>query len=157
MNAARTFNARRCAPCRLRARRGYTLLEIQIAFAVLGIGLAGLCPFVVMQIRQVRQLELRLQGQVVLNNPTTGTSQTMLQGVPYYIVPWTNVWAQKLAGSGQILTTATNACDPGNLPLSDSSATILSGNDRFARRAPGQPKRVRVCHRDGAMIQNDGK
>ena len=43
-------------------RYGYTLLEVQVAFAVLGIGLAGLCPFVVMQLRQVRQLELRLEG-----------------------------------------------------------------------------------------------
>jgi type II secretory pathway pseudopilin PulG len=119
VNAARTFYARRCTPGRQSARRGYTLLEIQIAFAALGIGLAGLCPFVVMQIRQVRQLELRLQGQVVVYNPVTATNQTMLQGVPYFIVPWTNVMAQKLAGSGQILTTNTNSCDPGNLPLTN--------------------------------------
>ena len=48
-----------------RPRRGSSLLEVQVAFAVLGIGLAGLCPFVVMQLRQVRQLEQRLQGQVI--------------------------------------------------------------------------------------------
>jgi type II secretory pathway pseudopilin PulG len=120
VSALRTASTLRCTLRRESGRRGYTLLEIQIAFAVLGIGLAGLCPFVVMQLRQVRQLELRLQGQVVLNNPTTGTSQTMLQAVPYYIVPWTNVWAQKLAGSGQIVTTATNPCDPGSLPLPSS-------------------------------------
>jgi type II secretory pathway pseudopilin PulG len=99
-------------------RRGYSLLEVQVAFAILGIGLAGLCPLVVMQLRQVRQLELRLQGNVVETNPVTGTSQTMLQGTSYYIVPWTNTWAQKLTGSGQILTSATNACDPGYLQIS---------------------------------------
>jgi len=100
-----------------RTRRGYTLLEVQVAFAVLGIGLAGLCPFVVMQLRQVRQLELRLQGCVVHTPPGSGVSYTMLEGQKYYIVPWTNVWAQKLTGSGQILTSASNSCDPGNLPL----------------------------------------
>ena len=36
-----------------RWRRGSSLLEVQIAFAMLGIGLAGLCPFVVMQLRQL--------------------------------------------------------------------------------------------------------
>jgi type II secretory pathway pseudopilin PulG len=102
---------------RTRRRGGYTLLEAQVAFAVLGIGLAGLCPFVVIQLRQVRQLELRFQGNVVQTKPGTGTSQTMLQGNTYYIVPWTNVWAQKLAGSSQILTSPSNSCDPGYLPL----------------------------------------
>ena len=53
---------------------GYSLLEVQVAFAILGIGLAGLCPLVVMQLRQVRLLELRLQGHVI----ETQTGQTML-------------------------------------------------------------------------------
>jgi type II secretory pathway pseudopilin PulG len=101
-----------------RARRyGYTLLEVQVAFAILGIGLAGLCPLVVMQLRQVRQIELRLQGHVVETSPATGVSTTMLAGTTYYIVPWTNVWTQKATGSGQILTSATSSCDPGYLPL----------------------------------------
>jgi type II secretory pathway pseudopilin PulG len=103
-----------------RTRCGYTLLEVQVAFALLGIGLAGICPLVVMQLRQVRQLELRLEGQVIATNPRTGLQQTMLPGIPYYIVPWTNVWAQKLAGSGQILTSASSACDPGYLTLPTS-------------------------------------
>jgi Prokaryotic N-terminal methylation motif len=106
-----------------RSRHGYTLLEVQVAFAVLGIGLAGLCPFVVMQLRQVRQLELRLQGHVVQTGPGTGVNKTMLTGSTYYIVPWTNVWTRKVTGSGQILTSATNSCDPGsaatgNYPIS---------------------------------------
>jgi type II secretory pathway pseudopilin PulG len=112
--ATPAFDRARTGP---RTRLGYTLLEVQIAFAVLGIGLAGLCPFVVMQLRQVRQLELRFQGHVVQTGPGTGTSQTMLQGNNYYVVPWTNVWAQKLTGSAQILSSATSPCDPGNLPV----------------------------------------
>jgi type II secretory pathway pseudopilin PulG len=105
---------------RQRASRGYTLLEVQVSFALLGIGLASICPLVVMQLRQVRQLELRLEGQVLQTNPATGVSQTMLPGNTYYIVPWTNIWAQKLTGSGQILTTPTSACDPGYLALPSS-------------------------------------
>ena len=55
--------------------------------------------------------------QVVQTSFSTGQTQTMLQGNIYYIVPWTNPLAQKLAASGQILTTTTNPCDPGSLPL----------------------------------------
>lgn len=97
--------------------RGYSLLEVQVAFAILGIGLAGLCPLVVMRLRQVRQLELRFQGHVVQTSIVTGQSQTMLQGNQYFLVPWTNPWAQKLSGSAQILSWPTNSCDPGALPL----------------------------------------
>jgi type II secretory pathway pseudopilin PulG len=107
-----------------RTRYGYALLEVQVAFAVLGIGLAGLCPFVVMQLRQVRQLELRLQGQVVQTS-AGGVTHTMLQGNTYYIVPWTNVWTQKLTGSGQILTSATSPCDPGNSAMGNYPITMV--------------------------------
>jgi len=102
-------------------RAGYTLLEVQVAFAVLGIGLAGLCPFVVMQLRQVRQLELRLQGKVVQTGPRAGTNSTMLPGTTYYIVPWTNVWARKLTGSGQILTSIPTPPAAGPAPGSRSA------------------------------------
>jgi hypothetical protein len=98
-------------------RRGYSLLEVQVSFAILGIGLAGLCPLVVMQLRQVRMLERRLQGDVIETNPGSGQSQTMLTANRYYIVPWQNPWTRKLAGSGQVLQSATSPCDPGPLSL----------------------------------------
>ncbi len=41
---------------RREARPGFTLLEVQVAFVLLGIGLAGLCPLVVMQLRLSRVL-----------------------------------------------------------------------------------------------------
>ncbi len=86
---------------------------------VLGLGLAGLCPLVVMQIRQVRVIELRLQGQVT--NLRTGEPMVMvnprtwaLSPAPTYcVVPWSNLWARKLAGSAPILTSSTNLGDPG--------------------------------------------
>jgi type II secretory pathway pseudopilin PulG len=102
---------------RRRRRGGYSLIEVQVAFAILGIGLAGLCPLAVMRLRQVRQLELRFQGNVVQTSFATGQSQSMLAGTKYYIVPWANPWARKLTGSGQILTSPSNADDPGSLPL----------------------------------------
>ena len=123
---ARGFKAaRRCL-----GHRGYMLFEVQVAFVLLGIGLAGLCPLVVMQLRQVRQLEMRLRGQVTETSRITGVSQPIViksNGVTlptpvYYIVPWKNPWAQKLAGSAQVLPSTTgdlNAipCDPGQLTV----------------------------------------
>jgi hypothetical protein len=104
---------------RCRVRRGYVLFDVQMAFVVLGIGLAGLCPLVVMQLRQVRMLEMRLRGQVIETSRITGVSREMviksggvtLPTPTYYIVPWKNPWTQKLAGSAQILPSTTNQCD----------------------------------------------
>ncbi len=39
-----------------RLRRGFTILEAQVAFVLLGIGLAGICPLVVMQLKISRVL-----------------------------------------------------------------------------------------------------
>jgi hypothetical protein len=61
-----------------RARRAYVLFDVQMAFVVLGIGLAGLCPLVVMQLRQVRMLEMRLRGQVIETSRVTGVSRAMV-------------------------------------------------------------------------------
>ncbi len=106
----------------VRRPRGYSLLEVQVGFALLGIGLAGLCPLVVMQLRQVRVLEKRLQGQVVHNSWTGGTSTTMLPSQTYYLVPWQNPMAQKLAGAAQVVAgSSAIPCDPGPLiPLASA-------------------------------------
>lgn len=120
------LNVPGCAS-RAALRRGYMLVEVQAAFVLLGIGLAGLCPLVVMQLRQVRQLEMRLRGQVIWTSTITGVSQTMvimsngeISPTPtYYIVPWQNPWAQKLTGSAQIVEQASIPCDPG--PLANPS------------------------------------
>jgi hypothetical protein len=98
-------------------RRGSALLEVQVAFAVLGIGLAGMCPFVLMQLRLVRKLEARLQGQIVMHKRSNGQDITLLEAKDYYIVPWENPWARKLVGSAQILESAASPCDPGPLPV----------------------------------------
>jgi len=103
-----------------------------VAFVLLGIGLAGLCPLVVTQLRQVRLLEMRLQGQVTETSRITGVSQIrMNDGVivippTYYLVPWKNPWAQKLAGSAQNLPSTTGEltaipCDPGQLPTNGTT------------------------------------
>jgi hypothetical protein len=106
----------------LAGRRGNTLLEVQVAFVVLGIGLAGMCQLAVVQLRQVRVMEQRLQGQVVQSNASAGTTKTMLTAQTYYLVPWRNPWTQKLAGSAQIVpgsstipSNPTIPCDPGPL------------------------------------------
>jgi hypothetical protein len=92
-------------------------VEVQVAFALFALGLAGICQLAVMQLRQVRKLEQRLQGQVVQTTRSGGTV-TMLTANTYYLVPWQNPWTRKLAGSAQIVAgSATIPCDPGPLSV----------------------------------------
>src|SRR5271168_2259390 len=70
-------------------RRGYSMLEMEIAFGVFGVILAGLCPVVVAELRHVKKLESRFQPSV-----------------NYYVVPRPEPWTQKLAGTASVTTTA---------------------------------------------------
>ena len=88
------------------------MLEVQIAFVLLGIGLAGLCPFVVMQLRQLRLLESRLTASTYIYHSVGMTTRTVQSNQIYYLVPWNNPWAQKLTTRAQLLTTPSNTRDP---------------------------------------------
>lgn len=135
------------------------LFEVQVAFMLLGIGLAGLCPLVVMQLRQVRQLEMRLRGQVIETSRITGVSQAMvimkdgsnLPPATYYLVPWQNPWAQKLTGSAQIVESVSVPpipCDPGPLSTNGNSpsytVTVLAAPDAPVPELKASPFSVYV-------------
>jgi hypothetical protein len=96
-----------------RPRRASTLLEVQVGFAVLGIGLAGLCPFIVTQYRQLRLLEQRFEADSYefknLGRPVEGRAM----GRVYYMVPWKNPWARKLTARACVSATDDNPLDEG--------------------------------------------
>jgi hypothetical protein len=77
------------------ARAGFSLLEIQVAFVVFGIALAGLGPLVVMQSKQLRRLESRFDDHTT-----------------YYLVPSTSAWARKLGAAASIRTEDPDAAAP---------------------------------------------
>ncbi len=122
------------------------LLEVQVAFVVLGIGLAGLAPVVAMQIRQVRVLENRIQGNLRYPDPITGLYTTMYfvqedpntgtynypglpMGQTYYLVRWTQPWAQKLFGAAQIVNSSpTNPCEPAPLTVQQGQTPTYDVN-----------------------------
>ncbi len=93
-------------------QRGSLLLEGQIALALLGIGLAGLCPLVVMQLRQLVKLESRLKASTYVYQNVGTASQTVQSNQIYYLVPWNNPWARKLTARAQLLTASSNSSDP---------------------------------------------
>ena len=93
------------------------MVEVQIAFAVLGIGLAGLCPFVVMQLRQLVKLEKRFQANSYDYNSLGMARTKAASNQTYYVVPWNNPWARKLSTRGQLLTSKSNASDPAGLSV----------------------------------------
>jgi hypothetical protein len=107
------------------------MIEVEIAFALLGIGLAGLCPLVMMQLRQVRKLELTFQGQV-----SKGPTEPPIQMLPnpehnlplrtYLIVPWVDQWARKLTTRGRVLEYIDPATPPPSFDLATSTNRHVS-------------------------------
>jgi len=86
-------------------RAGFSFLELQVAFVLFGIALAGLVPLVVMQSRQLKKLESRC------NDQTT-----------YYLVPSSSAWARKLGAAASI-----RAEDPG--PPAPPAVTLIDDGD----------------------------
>jgi len=70
---------------KIAARPGFSLLELQVAFVLFGIALAGLGPLVVIQSKQLQQLENRLDDETT-----------------YYLVPSTDAWAGKLGAAASL-------------------------------------------------------
>ncbi len=96
-------------------RRGFSFLELQVAFVLFGIALAGLVPLVVMQSRQLKKIEDRF------NHQTT-----------YYVTPSANLWARKLGAAAGIATE-----DPGALVETGSIFEAHVNFQRLADPAPG--------------------
>jgi hypothetical protein len=115
---------------------GYTMAEVVLAFAIFGIALAGLCPFVLTELRLTRKLEVRFQGN--LSYDRDGSGQYGQQVLPnsqypaqiYYAVPWKNPRMRSLVGGAAITTDQANAVDdyvavnPG--PVTRTPATIYN-------------------------------
>ena len=99
-------------------RRGYTFLEVQVAFLLLGIGLAGVCPLVVMQLKLARKID---QGYNPLNANFHGTAPGA-GVVPFYVVPPGSSWARKLGVSASLSTTPPTPA--GAEPLPGHAVTI---------------------------------
>ncbi len=68
-------------------RRGFTYLELEVSFLLFAIALGGLAPLTVMQSRQVRQTESRLDADET-----------------HYISPSAAPWASKLGAAASVST-----------------------------------------------------
>jgi len=95
-------------------RRGVSLLELQVAFVLFGIILSGLVPLTVMQLRQLKKYEERL-------NPDT----------TYYLLPASDPWARKLGAAATMLNSAPGPVTP-STGSSVNEITILSLDKSFA-------------------------
>jgi type II secretory pathway pseudopilin PulG len=109
-------------------RSGFTYLELLVAFVLLGIGLTGLGPLVVMHLRQAHKLE------EAFNDRTT-----------YYLAPSSDEWARKLGAAASLRNQ-----DPG-LPVS-LVTTLDNGDSTYGEAGTGweaetQPDAYRGDHR----------
>ena len=84
-----------------RARRGVSLIEVQVAMVALGILLSGLGPISALYIRQLKEAQKRFDPQTV-----------------YYLVPSSDFWARKLGVAASLATQ-----DPGTVSLPDPLPT----------------------------------
>ena len=71
---------------RNRFRRGFSMLEVQIAFTLLGVALAGICPLIVMQLKMSRKIQVGFNPQTAYFHP----------GDTFYLVPSSDPWERKL-------------------------------------------------------------
>ena len=99
------------------ARPAYVMAEAILGFAMLGVVLAGLFPFVLTELRMTRKLESRFQGNVTFRSRTFTTSGT------YSCIPWKNPRMQALIGAASITT------DPLH-PEDDFTVTQIGSNTR---------------------------
>ena len=90
-------------------RHGFSLVELQVAFVVFAIAVAGLGPLVVMQSKHLKKIEDRF-------NPKT----------TYYLVPSSDEWARKLGAGASVKTQ-----DPGPAPA-PPVVTIDDGDPGFS-------------------------
>jgi prepilin-type N-terminal cleavage/methylation domain-containing protein len=81
-------------------RRGFSLLEFQVALVVFGIALAGLFPLVVMHSRGLESLEKK----------SAAAGQ-------WYLAPSPDAWARKLGAAAALVRE-----DPGPLPAAPGPA-----------------------------------
>jgi hypothetical protein len=110
-------------------RTGFTLLETQVAFVLLGIALAGVCPLVVMQ----SKLSRKIAGGFDPQTSYFGVAKT------YTLVPAADPWTRKLGvaasivqGAGAPLATGGHASPgyvvtivaPIHLPSDDGPVTV---------------------------------
>ena len=69
-------------------RLGFSFLELQVAGVLLAVGLAGLAPLVVMQLKQTARVEARVPDEQ-----------------PLYVVRSPEDWTRKLGASGRLSST----------------------------------------------------
>ncbi|HEV3258177.1 MAG TPA: hypothetical protein VG013_14925 [Gemmataceae bacterium] len=95
-------------------RPGFSFLELQVAFVLFAIALAGVCPLVVVQSRQLSKIEDRLSYQTT-----------------YYVVPSSDPWTRKLGAAAAVMTV-----DPGP-PPAPPVMTIDNGDPGYSESGTG--------------------
>lgn len=102
---------RTASPRPWRRRAGFTVLEAQVSFVLLGIGLAGVCPLIVMQVKLSKRVEAGF-GQNGWFRPDDGKDLPERT----YLVPASDRWTRKLGAAARPSASNTAVAPPGQGP-----------------------------------------
>lgn len=83
-------------------RRGFSLVELEVAFIIFMIAMSGLCPLVVMQSKHLKKIENRLR-----------------QNSTYYLKPSSDEWARKLGACATVQSSDPGAATPEPILIMD--------------------------------------
>jgi prepilin-type N-terminal cleavage/methylation domain-containing protein len=95
-------------------RRGFTILELEVAMVLFGVALTGVCPLMVMYSKQLKNMQGRF-------NPQTA----------YYLVPSSDAWTRKLGAAASVVTQDPGAPPPPGSPMPVNDVEIQSLDKSF--------------------------
>lgn len=84
-----------------RPRPGFSLIEVQVAFVILGIGLAGICPIVAIQLRLSRKIE---QGYADAGTGLRPFDAAHPDDTTFSFVPDDSPWVRKAGAAASVLS-----------------------------------------------------
>ena len=116
-----------------RTRAGYTIAEALVAFVLLGIGLTGICPLVVMQLRMSSKIGKGLDPA----SASFGAGQTWL------IVPASDPWVRKLGVAASIQAQTDTLPSTGNA-IPTTVANVVSITAPIETSADGLSVTIQV-------------
>jgi hypothetical protein len=99
-----------------RPRAGFSMLEVQVAFVLLGIALTGVGPLIVMQLKLSKKIERGFNPQTAYFRP----------GSTFYLIPRADAWERKLGVAATFSASNSSSASNSHGPAPAYAVTIVA-------------------------------